>query len=120
MQFTTAKKRQLTIKQAEKFVSGFQIEMEETAYQYLKVKKLMTVGHLIDFDPSVIPFLSPLFVTEDAIDFLIKNHTQITGKLTISNFIEYGRIYKHVFNIFKLNPIDLKQLKENYTRIKPA
>ena len=118
MQFTTAKKKIHLDNKAEKLVSHMQIELDSVVYKYLHVKKLLLISHFVDFHPCIIKYLSPIFITENAIDFLISNAKQIERPLTIENFIEYGKMHKLIVDHFKFNPKDLKDLKQLYLSVK--
>jgi hypothetical protein len=118
--FTTAKKKSLTIKQYEKLASAAQIEADEVAHKYLHLRKLVSYGVLFDFNPTMIDMFVPLFISWDAIDFLVKNHTQIKQKFTIINLVDFGKMYRLIVETFKFDPKDLKELRKLYLNVKPA
>lgn len=120
MQFTTSQKQHLTVKQSEKIISHLQIEADNITFRCMKSERMLLISHFIDFHPCIFKYITPIFVSESAIDFLIANHNEIKKRFSISNIIEYGKMYRNTVEIIKMNPANLTQLKHYYLSINPA
>ena len=108
-------------------ISDFQLQRDKASYDLLVIKeqfelqkKLILLNEIVNFNaPIVLPRLMPLFIKVDAIDFLIKNQSQIKRKFSIGELIEYGKMYR-ITTRFAPNIKTLKEMKTKYKNIKPA
>lgn len=107
-------------------ISHFQIERDRANYDLLKVnerlelqRKLSLLSEFVDFNaPVVLPYLIPLFVNMETIEFLLKNHSEIKRKFNLIEIIEFGKMYR-LTKQFYPNVGTLAQLKQRFKTIVP-
>ena len=110
----------------DEIISQFQIERDQATIELLllkerfeKQRKLTLLNEYVDFNaPIVLPLLIPLFINNQAIDFLLKNHHEIRRKFTITELIEFGSMYRLVKQLHG-EVKTLKELRKKHSYIKP-
>ena len=110
----------------QKLIGQFQLERDQATIELLMLKerfekqrKLTLLNDYVDFNaPVVLPRLIPLFINNQAIDFLLKNHQEIKRKFTITELIEYGSMYRLVKQLHG-EVKTLKELRKKHSYIKP-
>lgn len=103
----------------EEKLSHLQEQAEEAAYLYMKTKKELNeqkkfsiLNDFVDFNASLtLPFICPLIVKMNAIDFLIKNSNDLKRKLTIIELIEFSDKLS-LLNISGMNPKNFDEFKK--------
>lgn len=129
-----AKKRSLdatgrTHKQTDQSIQllfeSIQEELDEVTYQYFKAKekesiqrKFTLLNEFTDFNCNLsLTHLTPLFVSFDSINFILKYNNQIKRKFTLMELIEFSKMLK-LLNMLKIEPDGFDELKRQYSRIK--
>lgn len=107
-------------------INHFQLEAEQAAFLYVKLKKELNelkkfnlLNNFVDFNASlVMPFICPLFVSQNTINFIIKNGSSMKRKFTIEELIEFNDKL-NLLKLLKVNPINFNEFKIMYSKIKP-
>jgi hypothetical protein len=108
-------------------ISTYQIRADKIAYEYLKLKdkfeaqrKFNLLNDFVDFNASlVLPFICPLLVSQDAINFVLKNGGDLKRKLTILELIDFSEKL-NLLALFKINPSGFEEFKKMSSKIKPC
>ena len=106
-------------------ISTLQIDADRTAFELLKVndeinaqRKFILLNEFVDFNcPFVLPYLIPLFVTMEAIDFILKHNSEIKRKFTIEELMDFSDKLKLLI-LFKLHPGSFAEFRKMYNKIK--
>jgi len=108
-------------------ISTLQIDRDKVIYEYWKLKseinrqrKFNLLNDYVDFNSCFgMDYLIPLFITSEAIDFLIKNGSEIKRKLTIEEMMDFSDKLK-LLTLLKLHPGNFLEFKKMYSKIKPC
>ena len=106
-------------------ISHLQIKADQTAWEYLKLKdkleeqkKFNLLNNFVDFNASlVMPFICPLFVSQNTINFIIKNGSGMKRKFTIEELIEFNDKL-NLLKLLKVNPNNFNEFKIMYAKVK--
>lgn len=104
---------------------SIQEELDEVTYQYFKAKekesiqrKFTLLNEFTDFNCNLsLTHLTPLFVSFDSINFILKYNNQIKRKFTLIELIEFSKMLK-LLKMLKIEPDGFDELKRQYSRIK--
>ena len=110
-------------RQTFKAISYFQIECDKMAFDYIELKeqfdydRLMNVLSLYVNNASFIPLkLLKVFSSIEAVNFLIKNNTELKAKMKFEQFMQYSKIFR-TCQIFKFKFESLTEMKRKYNTL---
>lgn len=83
----------MNYKQLHQFASNCQMEADKMAILWIKARKLMMLQSVCDFNLFWLHDVSPLFVADETIDFLLKYRDKFT-KISVREFCLYDMIIK--------------------------
>lgn len=105
-------------------ISHLQIEAEQTGYQFVRLtektkqqKKLILLNEFVDFNAAAfLHLVTPLLVTWEAINFVIRNSPELNRKLTFMELKDFSDKLK-ILRLFKKQPSSFAQFKEMCSKI---
>jgi hypothetical protein len=106
-------------------ISHLQIEADRAAYEVLRLndekdnqRKFNLLNNYVDFNSSIgMSYLVPMFINQDAIDFILKNHSEIKRRFSIEELIDFSEKLK-LLKLAKLQPSNFLEFKKMYGKIK--
>ena len=83
-----------------------QMEADNMAYQIVKLRELMQLQSICDFNIFWLNSISPVLLREKTIEFLLENKVMFTRKITAKEMIVFDTVIQHG------NPNEFSQFKE--------